>query len=242
MGKMEVESLINQSNKIAVLSGAGVSTLSGIKDFRGTDGLYKTKVYGLTPERILSSYFFTTHRELFYKYYMEHMVVPDTLEPNTIHQYTKQLSDEGKLVGVITQNIDGLYQKTGLPEHKLVEFHGNGNTWVCIKCKKKVSVEDIRYNTKTGNYFSPCHDFIVRPDIVLYDEMFSKESITKADEIYRDAGTLVVMGTLLDIVYHKDKVRTFKGSIILVNDTYVDLGNRQWDAVYLGNIQDVWGN
>lgn len=237
---VDVSELIHQSKKITILSGAGVSTLSGLKDFRSENGLYSNKVYGLTPERILSSYFFSTHRHLFYKYYVNHLQTPETTKPNAIHYATKQLDIDNKLVGVVTQNIDGLYQKAGLPNERLVEIHGNGNEWLCIKCKEKLGFKDIVFNSKTGNYFSPCHNFLVRPNIVLYDELFKKQDVLRAEEMYQQSDLLIVMGTSLDIVHHYNSVRNFKHKICLINNEYVDLKDRAWDAVYLGDIQDVF--
>lgn len=235
-----IKTIIQNAERIAILSGAGVSTPSGIKDFRSTDGLYSKNIYGLSPEKILSRHFFDTYRDLFYNYYLTHMIIPEDTKPNSIHYTTKQLDVSGKLEGVITQNIDGLYQKAGLSDHKLVEIHGNGSRWICMKCKQPVVFEHITHDTKTGEYFSPCHQFIVKPDIILYDEIFKPDDIRRAAEIYTNADVLLVMGTSLDILLHLNSVRQFKGKIVLINHTYCQLGNREWDAVYLGSISDAF--
>lgn len=231
---------INQSNKIAILSGAGVSTPSGVRDFRGTNGLYTENFFGLSPEKILSNRFFNTYRDMFYTYFLEYMSIPDDLKPNSIHLYTKQLADEGKLIGVVTQNIDGLYQKAGLSGDCLVEIHGNGTRWVCTKCKKETAFEDARFVEKTGNYLSSCHNFIIRPDIVLYDEQFKLSDVKRMDAMYDEADLLIVMGTRLDIVAHLDRVKSFQGKIILVNMDAVDLGVRIWDNIFIGNIESIF--
>lgn len=238
--KDNVLKIIEDSNKIAILSGAGVSTPSGMKDFRGKDGLYNKKVYGLNPEQILSKKFFNTYRDLFYKYYIENLSTPNTVEPNEIHLATKRLADSGKLSGVVTQNIDGLYQKAGLPEDKLVEAHGNGSRWVCTKCKKPTEFNESRYNEKTGNYLSACHDFLIRPDIVLYDEVFDIKEVKRADAFYEEATLLIVMGTSLDIIPHAQSVLNFRGKIILLNNQYIELWSRQWDGAYIGSIENIF--
>lgn len=168
------------------------------------------------------------------------MMIPSGIKPNTIHDATRYLNDQGKLTGVITQNIDGLYRKAGISTSKLVEVHGNGNRWICLKCKAEVNLEDMRYNTKSGNYLSPCHDFIVRPDIVLYDEPFKQEDIVRMDEIYANANVLIVMGTSLDIVYHYQQVIDFRGKIALINNQFIALKEREWDVCYIGSIKDAF--
>lgn len=232
------QEVIKNSTKIAILSGAGVSTSSGIRDFRGENGLYTEKVFGLDPEKILSRRFFDTYRDLFYKYYVHHMSIPDGVEPNTIHLLTKRLADENKLVGVVTQNIDGLYQKTGLPEELLVEIHGNGTRWICTKCKQPTLLSEARLNGRTGNYLSSCHQFLIRPDIVLYDEEFDAAKVKQMKQIYQDAEVLIVMGTSLNIIPHLESVQKFRGKIILMNHKSINLGTRDWDAAYIGNIED----
>lgn len=237
--QLELERLINESKKIAILSGAGVSTGSGIRDFRGENGMYKDLVYGLPPEELLSILFFDTYRDLFYQYYVKNMLIPEDIKPNKNHEYAKKLYTGGKLAGVITQNIDGLYQKAGLPNDAVVEIHGNGNRWICIKCKQYCYLEDCRFNEKSGNYLSPCHDFIVRPDIVLYGENFNSDNVKRMNNILEEADLLLVMGTSLQIDYHEQRVANFIGKIALLNNQPVTLQRREWDFQYIGNIEDV---
>lgn len=238
--KQDILDLINQSNKIAILSGAGVSTTSGIRDFRGKNGLYTEQFFGLNPEQILNVSFFNRYRDLFYRYYVKYMAVSDDVQPNVIHHYTKQLSDDNKLTGVVTQNIDGLYQKSALPSEKLVEIHGNGSRWLCTKCKHPTLFSEARFNKRTGNYLSACHDFIIKPDIILYDECYTPENVKRMKEIYAQSDLLLVMGTKLEIVPQLQSVLSFKGKIALINKEFIPLRSRQWDAQYVGNIEDVF--
>lgn len=246
-----LKELINNHENITIFSGAGVSTLSGIKDFRGDNGLNKEKTFGLSIENILSQHFFNQYRHLFYRYYLEHIVPITDKEPNQIHETTKYLQDIGKLNGVVTQNIDGLYQKAGIKDEKLVEIHGNASKWICTKCKQEIDFSKSRYVEKTGNYLSACHDFIVKPGILLYEESFKKEDVEKMNTLFETSDLLIVMGTELTIIAHTLAIKRFKGTKAFISlndpaerDSFRFLFGQQdvlnWQYKHIGKIEDVF--
>ena len=210
----ELKKIINESNNIVAFTGAGASTLSGIKDFRSKDGLYNMK-YKYNPEDILSSYFFYTKTDEFYEFYKDKMNCLDK-KPNIIHNYLFKLEKSGKLKCVITQNIDGLHSKAG--SKNVLELHGTIYKNHCTNCNKEYSGEYV-FNSK-GVPTCTCGG-IIKPNVVLYGEGLDNNDFTLAEEYVSSCDTLIVIGTSLTVFPVSGLVRLFKGKnlIILNRDT-----------------------
>lgn len=206
----EFKKIIENSNNIVFFGGAGVSTESGIPDFRSKDGLYNQK-YDYPPELILSHTFFYNNTEEFYKFYKDKM---NSLkyEPNITHIKLKELEDKGKLKCIITQNIDGLHTKSG--SKNVLEIHGTIYKNHCIKCNKEYSAEYV-FNS---NGIPRCNcGGIIKPDVVLYEEPLN-ESFEEAINYIKKCDTLIVGGTSLTVYPAASLIRYFKGkNLILIN-------------------------
>ena len=213
--KEELKKIINESNNIVVLTGAGVSTGSGIKDFRSKDGLAKESKIPL--EILLSSDYFYGHTKEFYKFYKE-FFNGENIKPNITHIFLKKLEDMGKLKGIITQNIDGLHSKAG---NKLVyELHGTTYSNHCIKCKKKYSAEEV-FNSKDIPTCS-CGG-IIKPDVVLYGEMLPENALETSVDILEEADTLLVLGTSLKVYPAAGLINYFRGkNLVIINKQETD--------------------
>ena len=185
-----LQEIIDKGKRIVFFGGAGVSTESGIPDFRSVDGLYNQK-YAYPPETILSDTFFYTHTEEFFEFYRDKMLFPDA-QPNAAHKKLFELEQAGKLRGIVTQNIDGLHRKAG---NKLVyELHGTVYENTCLECGKKYDL-DFMLNT-TGVPRCTCGG-VVKPDVVLYGESLDKYTIMGACREISRADVLIVAGTSL---------------------------------------------
>ena len=211
---MEIEklqNLINNSNNIVFFGGAGVSTESGIKDFRGKDGLYKNSNI-ISPEYMLSNRCLYNEPELFFDYYRNNMNSLDIL-PNVTHKYLVELEDMGKLKAIVTQNIDGLHQKAG--SKKVLEIHGTTNENYCINCNKKYPADYIFKSS--GIPKCECGG-IVRPNVVLYGEMLPP-SYEEAMYYIENSNLLIVAGTSLTVEPASSLVRLFKGKhLVIINN------------------------
>ena len=206
----EFKKIINESNNIVFFGGAGVSTESGIPDFRSKDGLYNQK-YDYPPEEILSHTFFYNNTEEFYKFYKDKM---NSLkyEPNITHIKLKKLEDMGKLKCVITQNIDGLHTKAG--SKNVLELHGSIYRNYCDKCHKYYDAEYV-FNS-IGIPKCKCGG-IIKPDVVLYEEPLN-ESFEEAIYYISKCDTLIVAGTSLTVYPAASLIRYFNGkNLILIN-------------------------
>ena len=190
MAYEELQRMVDESKRIVFFGGAGVSTESGIPDFRSVDGLYNQK-YAYPPETILSDMFYYTHTEEFFEFYRDKMLFPDA-QPNAAHKKLFELEQAGKLRGIVTQNIDGLHRKAG---NKLVyELHGTVYENTCLECGKKYDL-DFMLNT-TGVPRCTCGG-VVKPDVVLYGESLDKYTIMGACREISRADVLIVAGTSL---------------------------------------------
>lgn len=207
----ELQKIIDESDNIVFFGGAGVSTASGIKDFRGKDGLYKEK-YEYDPEYYLSSSCFYNEPKLFFDFYKNKMNSLGVM-PNVIHNYLSDLEKKGKLKAIITQNIDGLHQKAG--SKNVLELHGTTYRNHCIECNKEYDAEFVfNYN---GIPKCSCGG-LVKPDVVLYGEMLPDAYNEALDYIYR-ADTLVVAGTSLTVQPACGLVRLFNGkNLVIINN------------------------
>ncbi len=211
--------LIQKSNKIVFFGGAGVSTESGIPDFRSKDGIFHTEEkYGCSPETVVSHQFFMKRPECFYEFYFNRMVMYG-IKPNITHEVLAELEKRGKLLGVVTQNIDGLHQLAG--SKNVFELHGSILRNYCMQCGKKY---DLAYaadpkNKKGSEYIPYCScGGMLKPDVVLYGENLDDETVSGAIHIIRKADLLIVGGTLLVVYPAAGLLNYFKGDeLVLIN-------------------------
>ena len=207
----KLKKLISNSNSIVFFGGAGVSTESGIPDFRSKDGLYNQK-YKYPPEQILSHTFFINKTKEFYEFYREKM---NSLkyEPNITHLKLASLEKEGKLKAVITQNIDGLHQKAG--SEKVFELHGSVLRNYCMGCKKFYDA-GVVFNS-LGIPKCECGG-IIKPDVVLYEEPLNNDIVEEAITTIKNADLMIVAGTSLTVYPASGLVNYFKGkNLVLIN-------------------------
>ena len=202
---------VAESRNIVFFGGAGVSTESGIPDFRSVDGLYHQK-FDYPPEEILSHGFFYSHMSYFYRFYRDKML-PLEAQPNAAHRKLAQWEAEGKLRAVITQNIDGLHQKAG--SKCVYELHGSVLRNRCLKCGKPHSAEYIRASKDIP--LCDCGGFI-KPDVVLYEEGLDDATVMGAVEAIASADLLIVGGTSLTVYPAAGLLRYYRGSrLVLIN-------------------------
>lgn len=199
--------IIKNSNYVVAFTGAGASTDSGIKDFRGKNGLYKEKNYmGYEPEEILSIDFFLSHTDIFNKYIEEKMMIND-IKPNAGHKALAELERMGKVKAVITQNIDNLHQEGG--SKKVLELHGTLKDWYCLKCGKRA---DRRFDCECGG--------VVRPRVTLYGEMLDEKVTDAAISEIKKADTLIIIGTSLTVYPAAYYISYFRGkNLVIINET-----------------------
>ena len=233
---MTLQEIINDSESIVFFGGAGVSTESGIPDFRSTDGLYNQK-YDFPPETILSHRYFMTHTADFYKFYRDKMLYLDA-KPNKAHTALAQLEQSGKLKAVITQNIDNLHQKAG--SKTVYELHGSVYRNHCMDCKKIYGIEKILNSTDVPT--CECGG-IIKPDVVLYEENLNEDVISGAINAISNCDTLIIAGTSLTVYPAAGFVGYFKGRhLVLINrdktsyDKYAELVIREKVGEVLGEI------
>lgn len=207
----QLQNIIDHSKRIVFFGGAGVSTESGIPDFRSVDGLYNQK-YDYPPEQILSHTFFMHNTEEFYRFYRDKMLCLDK-KPNKAHFKLAELENAGKLAAVVTQNIDGLHQSAG--SKKVYELHGSVLRNYCMKCGKFYSAEYIK--DSTGIPRCECGG-IIKPDVVLYEEGLDDSTVSGALSAIQSADTLIIAGTSLTVYPAAGFIRYFNGdNIVLIN-------------------------
>lgn len=229
----KLQKMIKESNNIVFFSGAGVSTDSGIKDFRSPDGLYNMK-YKYPPEYMLSSDCFYSMPDEFYKFYKEYLNCLD-IKPNVTHKYLKKLEDKNKLLGIITQNIDGLHTKAG--NKKVYEIHGTVYKNHCIKCGKEYSGEYV-FNSK--NIPKCTCGGIIKPDVVLYGEMLPEREYNESLKIISEADMLIVAGTSLTVYPASGMVNLFNGKyLVIINKDKTTLDTTA-DLVINKNLKEVF--
>ena len=206
-----LQRIIDESRRIVFFGGAGVSTESGIPDFRSVDGLYHQR-YDYPPEEILSATFFRRHTEEFYRFYREKML-PLQAQPNPAHLFLAQLEAAGRLSAVVTQNIDGLHQKAG--SRTVLELHGSIHRNHCLRCAAFFPPEFIR--DSQGVPKCPCGG-VIKPEVVLYEEGLDDDVISSAVHHIRHADTLIVAGTSLTVWPAAGLTRYFRGKhLVLIN-------------------------
>lgn len=211
---MELKKLIETSNNIVFFGGAGVSTESGIPDFRSESGIYNAvSNYGYPPEVILSHTFFMKHPETFFKFYREQMIYSNA-KPNPAHISLAKLERQGRLKAVVTQNIDGLHQKAG--SVNVLELHGSVLRNYCMKCNTFYGLEAVK-DCDGVPLCKKCGG-IIKPDVVLYEEPLNEDIILKSIQAISDADMLIVGGTSLNVHPAAGFVRYYRGGkLVLIN-------------------------
>ncbi len=238
MAKKEIERLkqwIEESDNIVFFGGAGVSTESGIPDFRSVDGLYHQK-YDYPPETILSHTFYRNKPEEFYRFYRDKLIGFEA-EPNQAHKKLAQWEQDGKLKAVITQNIDGLHQAAG--SRKVLELHGSTLRNYCERCGKFFDVEDIR-NGEGVPVCDACGG-PVKPDVVLYEEGLDQNVLSEAVQFIKNADVLIIGGTSLVVYPAAGLIDYYRGNkLVLVNKTPTARDGVA-DLVVQGAIGEIFG-
>ena len=202
---------VAEASRIVFFGGAGISTESGIPDFRSVDGLYNQK-FKYPPETIISHSFFERKPEEFFEFYKEKML-PLGFEPNVTHKVLARWEQEGKLLAVVTQNIDGLHQKAG--SKNVLELHGSVLRNYCVRCHKSYSAEFVK-NSK-GVPLCDCGG-IVKPDVVLYEESLDQDVMYRAAKAISAADLLIVAGTSLTVWPAAGMIRYYRGKrLVLIN-------------------------
>ena len=228
----QFKQLVNESNNIVFFGGAGVSTESGIPDFRSKDGLYNQK-YDYPPEEILSHTFFVNYTEAFYKFYKDKM---NSLkyEPNITHIKLAELEKKGKIKAIVTQNIDGLHQKAG--SKNVYELHGSVLRNHCMKCHEFYDAEYVF--TSKGIPKCTCGG-IIKPDVVLYEEGLDEETLENAIFAIQKADVMIVAGTSLTVQPASSLLNYYKGhKLVLINRDKTPYDDRADLVIHesLGNV------
>ena len=229
-----LQEIIDKGKRIVFFGGAGVSTESGIPDFRSVDGLYNQK-YAYPPETILSDTFFYTHTEEFFEFYRDKMIFPDA-KPNAAHRKLFELEQAGKLRGIVTQNIDGLHRMAG---NKLVyELHGTVYENTCLECGKKYDLDFMMRST--GVPRCACGG-VVKPDVVLYGESLDKYTIMGACREISRADVLIVAGTSLTVQPAASFLDYFEGRDLVVINRDATSADRRASLVLHEKVGEVLG-
>lgn len=234
MDKIEtLKKWVEESNRIVFFGGAGVSTESGIKDFRSVDGLY-SQHFDYSPETIISHTFYERNPEYFFRFYREKML-PLGFEPNITHKVLERWEAEGRLTAVVTQNIDGLHQKAG--SKRVYELHGSVLRNYCTRCRKFYPAEYVR--DAEGVPKCSCGG-TVKPDVVLYEESLDQETIEKSVMAIRGADLLIVAGTSLTVYPAAGLIQYYRGNrLVLINRDETPYDS-QADLVFHENLGDIF--
>lgn len=214
---------IKECDNIVFFGGAGVSTESGLPDFRSVDGLYNQK-YDFPPETILSHTFFMQNPAEFFRFYRDKMLAPD-VKPNITHLKLAELEKAGKLRAIVTQNIDGLHQMAG--SKNVLELHGSVLKNKCMKCKKDYTMHDI---LSSGDVPKCSCGGIIKPEVVLYEESLDNYVLQESIKFISEADMLIIGGTSLAVYPAASLINYYKGNkLVLINktqtpaDSYADL-------------------
>ena len=233
-GKKQLQEIVDECNNLVFFGGAGVSTESGIPDFRSVDGLYHMK-YDYPPETILSHTFFKRHPEEFYRFYRDKMLILDA-KPNAAHYKLAELEEKGKLKAIVTQNIDGLHQKAG--SKHVLELHGSIHRNYCMRCAKFYDAEYMLHAEgvpKCKKCGGP-----IKPDVVLYEEGLDQNTINKAVQYIREADVLIIGGTSLVVYPAAGLIDYYNGNkLVLVNKTPTGRDSIA-DLVVKGSIGEIF--
>lgn len=231
-GVEALKEIVAQSSNIVFFGGAGVSTESGIPDFRSTDGVYHQE-YDYPPETILSHTFFMRNPQEFYRFYKKKMLCLDA-KPNAAHRKLAALEEMGKLKAVITQNIDGLHQAAGSKE--VLELHGSVHRNYCMKCGK---FYDAGYVLESDGVPTCSCGGMIKPDVVLYEEGLDQKTIEDSVRYIRQADVLIIGGTSLVVYPAAGLIDYFSGSKLVVINKSVTSRDKNADLVLQGNIGEI---
>lgn len=231
---MDLQSIIDEGRRIVFFGGAGVSTESGIPDFRSTDGLYNQQ-YKFPPEQIISHSFFMREPEEFYRFYRDRMIYPDA-KPNAAHLKLAKLERAGKLSAVITQNIDGLHTDAG--SKNVIELHGSIRRNRCMKCGRAFGLDRIMQTD--GIPRCECGG-IVKPDVVLYEEPLDESCINRAINEITEADVLIIGGTSLAVQPAAGLISFFNGRRLAVINKSPTSADDEADIVINGSIGETLG-
>lgn len=236
---VQLKQIIEESDNIVFFGGAGVSTESGIPDFRSVDGLYNQK-YKFPPEEIISHSFYMKNKEEFYRFYKDRMLY-EGAQPNVTHKALAKLEQMGKLKAIVTQNIDGLHQAAG--SKVVYELHGSVHRNYCEKCGKFYDFDYV-YNS-TGIPECECGG-IIKPDVVLYEEGLNQEILNNSVRAIANADVLIIGGTSLAVYPAAGLIDYYKGNkLVLINksttarDCYADIVINQPIGEVLGQVVDL---
>lgn len=230
----KLQQMIDGSRRIVFFGGAGVSTESGIPDFRSVDGLYHQK-FDYPPETILSHGFFISHTAEFFDFYRQKMICL-TARPNAAHRKLAELEAAGRLSAVVTQNIDGLHQMAG--SKNVLELHGSVHRNYCQKCHMCYSAEEIL--NSTGIPRCSCGG-LIKPDVVLYEEQLDSHTIDESLRYISEADMLIIAGTSLTVYPAASLIRYFRGSyLVLINRDPTPMDNRTSLTIH-GKVGEVLG-
>ncbi len=225
--------IVHTAKRMVFFGGAGVSTGSGIPDFRSEDGLYRQK-YRFPPEQILSHTFFIHRTEEFFRFYRDKMLYLNA-KPNAAHWKLAQWEQAGRLSAVITQNIDGLHQMAG--SKRVLELHGSVHRNTCMQCGAHFSVQEIL--NSTGIPRCPCGG-IIKPDVVLYEESLDERTLMEAVREIRTADVLLIGGTSLQVYPAASLIHYFQGDhLVLINQSSTP-ADKNADLLITGKIEEIF--
>lgn len=233
MDIQKLQNIIDNSKKIVFFGGAGVSTESGIPDFRSVDGLYNQK-YDYPPETILSHRFFMNNPKEFYRFYRDKMLCLDAM-PNNAHIMLSELEKAGILKAVVTQNIDGLHQKAG--SQKVYELHGSIHRNYCMECGKFYSAEFIKNSTDIPK--CECGG-IIKPDVVLYQEGLNQDILNDSISAIAHCDTLIIGGTSLNVYPAAGLIQYFRGNNLVIINKSPTSADSKADLHLNGNIGEIF--
>lgn len=233
MDIQKLQDIVSSSKKIVFFGGAGVSTESGIPDFRSVDGLYNQK-YDYPPETILSHSFFMRNTEEFYRFYREKMLCLDAL-PNNAHLKLAELEKAGILTAVVTQNIDGLHQKAG--SQTVYELHGSIHRNYCMKCGRFYNAEYIKESS--GVPKCECGGTI-KPDVVLYQEGLNQDILNDSVSAIAHADTMIIGGTSLNVYPAAGLIQYFRGDNLVIINKSPTSADSKANLHISGNIGEIF--
>jgi len=229
-----LQAWLDESERAVFFGGAGVSTESGIPDFRSTDGLYHQH-YAYPPETMISHSFFRAHPEEFYRFYKDKMLYLDA-QPNPAHRKLAQLEAAGRLAAVITQNIDGLHQAAG--SKTVLELHGSVHRNYCVKCRKAFDAAWVKESQGVPRC-DKCGG-VVKPDVVLYEEPLDEDTMAAAVRYIQNADLMIVGGTSLAVYPAAGLINYYRGRrLVLVNKTPTPYDSRA-DLIVTGKIGEIF--
>lgn len=232
--KNELSQIIAESKSTVFFGGAGVSTESGIPDFRSVDGLYNQK-YDYPPEEILSHTFFENNTAEFYRFYRDKILsYADKAEPNAAHRKLAELEEMGLLSAVITQNIDGLHQAAG--SKNVLELHGSVLRNYCTRCGKSFSLSDIM--NSQGVPHCTCGG-VIKPDVVLYEEALDSDTLTSSVRAIAKADTLIIAGTSMTVYPAAGLVNYFSGRKLVVINMSPTSADSRADMLICGKVGEI---